>query len=437
MMLRYVSLFSGIEAASSAWEPLGWQCAAVAEVAPFPRSVLAHRYPHVPNLGDITQVTELDIALLDPLDLIVFGSPCQDLSLAGKRQGFKDGTRSSLFFTAVNIIRWARQHCGLRFALWENVPGAFTSNAGRDFAAVVEHLAGLDRIDIPPRGWGTEGCAVGEAAMVEWAVLDAQWFGVAQRRRRVFALADFGAWSRRPPVLLEPESLRGDPPSRTEARQDVAGAAGAGAARRGVAAFGGNDTAGAIDVAPALLAQPGSGWKGDFDSEAFIVQPVCVTGSVTHALRAEGADASEDGTGRGTPLVPVAYDTTQITSVANRSNPQPGDPCHPLTAAGHPPLLAFPAGLSGTQVAATHDLAPALCSSTPTAVAASWGVRRLTPRECERLQGFPDDWTLVPWRGKPAADCPDGPRYTALGNSMAVPVMHWIGQRLDFIHRFF
>lgn len=124
----------------------------------------------------------------------------------------------------------------------------------------------------------------------------------------------------------------------------------------------------------------------------------CVTGQITHTLKAEGFDASEDGTGRGTPIVPIAFDTTQITSKANRSNPQPGDPCHPLTAGGHPPAIY------GMQV------------------------RRLTPRECERLQAFPDDHTLITVRGKPAAD---GPRYKALGNSMCVNVMAWIGKQID------
>lgn len=185
--------------------------------------------------------------------------------------------------------------------------------------------------------------------------------------------------------------------------------------------------------------------------------------AVAHSLRGEGFDASEDGTGRGTPLVPVAFDTTQITSRENRSNPQPGDPCHPLAAGAHPPAIAFPANLSGTQHATTEDLAPAMGATNPTAVAhvefmptmtaggpsdtshnqvsgqmrdaymaptTTMQVRRLTPTECERLQGFPDDYTAIPWRGKPASECPDGPRYKALGNSWAVPCVQWIGSRI-------
>ncbi|MDP2262658.1 MAG: DNA cytosine methyltransferase [Hydrogenophaga sp.] len=200
--MRYVSFFSGIEAATQAWHPRGWTAVAFAEIDPFASRVLAHHYPATPNLGDITAVTEAQIRALGPVDVFVFGSPCQDLSVAGKRKGL-DGERSGLFFDAMRVVGWLRQHCGLRWAVWENVPGAFSSNAGRDFAAVVEHMAGLDAVAVPAKGWGTEGCAVGEEGMVEWATLDAQWFGVAQRRRRVFAVADFGDWAGRPPVLLE------------------------------------------------------------------------------------------------------------------------------------------------------------------------------------------------------------------------------------------
>jgi DNA (cytosine-5)-methyltransferase 1 len=166
------------------------------------------------------------------------------------------------------------------------------------------------------------------------------------------------------------------------------------------------------------------------------------TDLVAHTLRGEGFDASEDGTGRGTPLVPVAFDTTQISSPANYSNPQPGDPCHPLAAGAHPPAVAFQSNAGSQAGDVFEELSPTLRVQktggggmpavafqimTPT-----MQVRRLTPRECERLQGFPDDHTLIPWRGKTA---PDGPRYKALGNSMAVPVMRWIGQRIADLNR--
>lgn len=220
--MRYLSLFSGIEAATVAWHPLEWECVAVAEIEPFPAAVLAHHYPDVPNLGDVTNITSDDIAALGKIDLVVFGSPCQDLSVAGKRLGF-DGERSGLFTTATRIVRWAREHCGCRFALWENVPGAFSSNQGRDFAVVVEQMAGCRHVEVPKNGWGTEGAALGDDGLLEWGTLDAQWFGVAQRRRRVFALADFGDWASRRPILLEPDSLRGDSAPSREARKETAG----------------------------------------------------------------------------------------------------------------------------------------------------------------------------------------------------------------------
>jgi len=231
--MRYLSLFSGIEAATVAWHPLGWECAAVSEIEPFPCAVLKHHYPDVPNLGDVTKITEADVKALGHIDIVVFGSPCQDLSVAGHRKGFvnADGTvtRSGLFFTAFNIFKWS----GARFALWENVPGAYSSNKGRDFASVVEFMAGLDSVEVPPRGWATEGVAVGDNGLVEWACLDAQWFGVAQRRRRVFALLDTGDWANRPPILLEPESLRGDSAPSREAGKATTGSTAVSVALRG------------------------------------------------------------------------------------------------------------------------------------------------------------------------------------------------------------
>ncbi|MDO5769743.1 MAG: DNA (cytosine-5-)-methyltransferase, partial [Psychrobacter sp.] len=221
--MRYLSLFSGIEAATVAWEGLGWECVAVSEIDPFACAVLAHHYPNVPNLGSVTEITQKAITNLGHIDLVVFGSPCQNLSVAGNRKGL-GGDQSGLFFDAIRVIQYARL-CGCRFALWENVPGAFSSNKGRDFAAVVEHMAGLTDVGLPKNGWGKEGAAVGDNGLLEWACLDAQFFGLAQRRKRVFAIVDFGDWASRPPILLERQSLRGDiAPSRT-ARQDLAATA--------------------------------------------------------------------------------------------------------------------------------------------------------------------------------------------------------------------
>lgn len=413
--MRFLSLFSGIEAASLAWKPLGWECVAVSEIEPFPCAVLAHHYPVVPNLGDVTKITDEQIAALGHIDVVIGGSPCQDLSVAGKGAGLA-GERSGLFYEQIRIFHAARSFCGARWLVWENVPGAFSNNKGHDFTAVVNALAGCE-LATPADGWRSEGLALGQHGLLEWAVLDAQWFGVAQRRRRVFAVLDNGGWRSRPPVLLEPESLRGDSPPSREAWQGVA---------RSLTASTGGVSAKEQQVA--------------------------------HTLRGEGFDASEDGTGRGTPIIPqpfdvantltqrmhkgmnstvdegqtpvLAFDTTQVTHKDNRSNPKPGDPCHPIAAQGHPPAIAFHGSqdpdISGD---VTHPVGRN--QGLETCIQQAMQVRRLTPRECERLQGMPDDYTLIPWRGKDTEQCPDGPRYKALGNSMAVPVIRWIGERID------
>lgn len=373
--MRYLSLFSGIEAASVAWEPLGWEAVAFAQFDPkhdyrrgpdFASAVLAHRFPAVRNLGDATRIDEADIAMLGPIDLVVFGSPCQDLSVAGRRAGL-EGARSGLFHDAMRIVDYAREHCGCRWALWENVPGAFSSNKGGDFAVVVERMAGVPAgsLDVPPKGWSNEGAAVGEHGLVEWSVLDAQWFGVAQRRRRVFALADFGAWRDRPPVLLEPTRLRGDSAPSRETREGAAGSASAGAG--GAGWWDGGAVAATITTKPDDQRMPD---KANAQLVVYSITPAAGQGS---QLRAAETDVAT-----GISAVTMGKGTDR-----------------------------------GVRVV------------TPLAV------RRLTPRECERLQGFPDDWTAIPWRNKPAEQCPDGPRYTGLGNSMAVPVMRWIGNAIE------
>ncbi len=364
--IRYLSLFSGMEAAHLAWAPLGWECVGVAEIEPAACALLAHRLPHVPNLGSVTEITDEQVAVLGHIDVVIGGSPCQDLSVAGKRAGLA-GARSGLFHEQLRIFDAARTFCGARWLVWENVPGAFSSNQGRDFAVVVGALAGCE-LDVPTDGWGSEGVALGDNGLVEWSVLDAQWFGVAQRRRRVFAVLDTGDWAGRPPVLLEPDSLRGDSAPRREAGEGVAGTLTRSAGERGAE----DGERGQLIPEIARCDTTGEAKRQDWETCTII------------------------------PVLP--FDTTQITSATNGSSPKPGDPCHPLCAGAHPPAVAFD------------------CMA----------VRRITPREGERLQGAIDDWTLVPnAKGKPTAD---GPRYKMLGNSFAVPVIRWIGQRIQIAH---
>lgn len=417
--MRYGSVCSGIEAATMAWHPLGWSPSFFSEIEAFPSAVLSHHYPTVPNLGDMTKFEEWpDHAI----DLLVGGTPCQSFSVAGLRQGLAD-PRGNLMLTYLAIARRYQP----RWLVWENVPGVLSSNGGRDFGTFIR---------------GLEECGYHAA----WRVLDAQYVrvdgferAVPQRRRRVFVVGYLGDWRRAAAVLFEPEGMRGDSAPRRQAGQRPAptissrptGGGGLGTdfdLDGGLIAFGGNNTSGPIDVATACQAHGGPHGRLSFDSETF----------VAHSLRAEGFDASEDGTGRGTPIVPIAFDTTQITSKANYSQPKPGEPCHPLASGAHPPAIAHAiqagalrenpeSGPDGVGVQA--DIAYTLeARAEVQAIQQQWAVRRLTPRECERLQGFPDDFTTIPYRNRMAAD---GPRYKALGNSMAVNVMRWIGQRIE------
>jgi DNA (cytosine-5)-methyltransferase 1 len=400
------SVCSGIEAASCAWHPLGWETAFVSEIEPFPCAVLAHHYPAVSNLGDMTKFKDWPDAAID---LLVGGTPCQSFSVAGLRKGLAD-PRGNLMLTYLAIA----ERYAPRWLVWENVPGVLSSNGGRDFGTLLGGLAEL--------GYG-----------FAYRILDAQFFGVAQRRRRVFVVGHLGDWRRAAAVLFERESLLGHPAPRRETGKGIA---------------------------PTLSARTkgGGGLGTDFD---------CDGGLVAHSLRGEGFDASEDGTGRGTPLVPVVAPTLRAGGNATGGNRPYGtdvDTCDSLVpiafdckasgqngfgvgeiastmrgmghdnshqnGGGHL-AVAFQSSQSGMRLVDSHATLDANNGSRRhNGVMHGSAVRRLTPTECERLQGFPDGYTNVPVRGKPAAD---GPRYKALGNSMAVPVMAYIGQRIELV----
>ena len=497
--MRFLSLFSGIEAASVALKPLGWTCAGVVEIEPFPCSVLRHHYPDVPNLGDVTKVTQADIDRLGRIDIVIWGSPCQDLSIAGKRRGL-DGERSGLFGIGWSIVQMARKN-GCRFSLWENVPGAFSTNGGRDFMRVVATMGGLESFD-PPR-FGTEGVAVGPNGLVEWATLDAQWFGVAQRRRRVFALADFGDWSRRPPILLEPESLRGDSPPRREAGKKVAGTFTARTRSGGLSSDVDLAAGGCMipEVSRSLMA--GSG-KMDPEFETYIPEvsatlsssgpPFSRTGNawaeenayIAFPINTErtGLGIGEDGDPSYTlganhshavahspcadPCIPLDLSLATKTERGHGFGVgNPGDPTttlqtdgklgvaysedvspalkcntgHTHREDGEAYVVGFDCKASGAHGFSVGDLSPTLRSMSHTSSHQNGGghsavcdvsrlvVRRLTPLECARLQGFPDDYLhKVPWKKRETP--PDGLMYRALGNSMAVPVIEWIGVKI-------
>lgn len=386
--MKYLSLFSGIEACTVAWKPLGWECVAVAEIEPFPCAVLAHHYPNVPNLGDVTKITEEDIKNLGQIDLVVFGSPCQNLSAAGNRKGLQ-GESSGLFYEAIRLIEYARKHCGARFALWENVPGAFSSNKGDDFREVVRELSANRDINTPKNGWGNTGVALGENGLVEWRVLDAQYFGLAQRRKRVFAVVDFGNWQDRPPILLEPKSLCGNTPPSRETGQGFATDTQISTVREGsFGTFVDSETAGTTKASGGVL---GGG------SESLVV-----------------VHGTQD---------PITSETTA--NCLGRNNGQE----NVIAIAGN--IIGRSPQNGGNGDGFDEEVCYTLTTADRHAVAANSIIRRLTPTECEILQGFPRNYTKIPYRKKPADQCPDSPRYKALGNSMAVPVMAYIGKKIQ------
>jgi DNA (cytosine-5)-methyltransferase 1 len=454
--MNFGSVCSGIEAASVAWGPLDWRCAFTSEIERFPSAVLKHRWPDTPNLGDMNEYKSWpDI----PIDILAGGTPCQSFSVAGLRAGLAD-PRGNLTLTFLAVV----ERYAPRWFVWENVPGVLSVDEGRVFGSFLGGLAKL-----------RYGFA--------YRILDAQYFGLAQRRERVFVVGCAGGqWQRAAAVLFERESLCGNPAPGRESWQRVAlpvtSCVDRGGSHR--EAQGNNLIAptfssrtkgggglgtdfdldgGVIPIQEIGKRQSGTamngvghGKSGDpmFTLQSSAVHGVCATltknyathhgrtagnnggvaenqliafsskdsgadaateiaptlragnhdkshansGShiaIAHTLKADGFDASEDGIGRGVPLVP---ETARC--VATREG----------TSQDYETTTIIPAGMA---------------------------VRRLTPRECERLQGFPDDYTQIPYRGKPAEECPDGPRYKALGNSMAVPVMRWIGQRIALI----
>lgn len=320
----YGSVCSGIEAASVAWEPLGWEPEFFSEIDKFPSAVLAHHWPNVPNLGDMTKFKEWNIGR--SIDLLVGGTPCQSFSVAGLRKGLDD-PRGNLMLTYLAIA----EQLSPRWLVWENVPGVLSSSGGKDFGTFLGALAKL--------GYG-----------FAYRVFDAQYFGVAQRRRRVFVIGYTGDWRRAAAVLFERESLRRDTEPGREAGEEVAAITASG-----------DGTSGAYDAwDSAERLTPGDVWPKEVAST--------LNASFGSKLGLENQHVNS-----GCPLF-----------VPGRNN----------------------------------GLANAL-------------VRRLTPVEWERLQGFPDNHTRIPWRNKPEEECPDGPRYKAIGNSMAVPVMNWIGKRIQ------
>ena len=526
--LTYISMFSGIEAASVAWEPLGFEPVAFAEVDPFPSAVLKKHYPHVPNLGDITKVDWSKYH--GQIDIVVGGPPCQAFSVAGLRKALDD-PRGML------ILHYLRACDQIRpeWIVLENVPGLLSADGGRAFGSLLGALEEL-------------------GYHAAWRVLDASFFGVAQRRRRVFVVAHARDWRRAAAVLFERQSLFGDFKSSKEARAHFATSAGEGARAPGAeerireaigfsygnsadsrsmgeaegvtptirSAGGGNsvpvicepEESGLYSISGNIIGRKASN-GGNHTGVATGDEPMYTLTAVDrHAVCEAGKIGPEEsclnpwatqsdrvfpessvfpslvGGGRGNrgyaggcilegeaeaqPLVmgsgqanaevleglcptqcarqhkdppiligertsTLAFDTTQVTCARNRSNPQWDGPCHTLSAVGDVPSVCIESYAEGSfsqfregEVGTLRASGGCLGGGSETLVAelrkTPAGIRRLTPVECERLQGFPDNWTRIAWNGKPEELCPNGRRYKAVGNSMAVPVMAWLAQ---------
>lgn len=474
-MIRYISLFSGIEAASVAWEPLGWEPVAFSEIESFPCELLKQRYPNVPNLGDITKIDWSSYR--GSVDLIVGGSPCQSFSIAGNREGLKG--ESGLMFEYIRAVREVMP----RYFVWENVPGALSSEKGAAFGQLLHEMDVL--------GYG-----------LAWRVLDAQFFGVAQRRRRVFLVGCLGNGGRPAQILFDGESMRWDYPSSRDKRKSLAehvkscirscytmlvrcGCAG-----------GGKGALIQEDVSATLSTSNVQTVFQPIEPECYCLQGNMIGRGDKNGPQGDGINEDVAYTLNTTNRHAVAYlpfDKTQVTSKQNGSNPQWGDPCHTISSEGKPPHVvcmseygndrscaddlsptiktsyppnivcmadasakaAIDENLCGTlhvggdpsfvaiEASNGEDVVGALCARDYKGVGSqyvsegkviaqqsksSYVVRKLMPIECERLQGFPDGWTDIEFKGKPASDAA---RYKALGNSMAVPVMLWIGKRID------
>ena len=377
------SLFDGSGGFPLAGEMNGMTPVWASEIEPYPLKVTTARFPGMKQLGDVTKI---DGEAIDPVDVITFGSPCQDLSVAGKQTGIHAGKRSSLFFEAVRIIREMR---GItdgkypRFAVWENVPGAFSSNKGADFRAVLHALCevGGEAVPVPepPKGkWAKAGCIVGDGYSIAWRVYDAQYWGVPQRRKRIYLVADFGS-ERAGEILFEREGVRGDSAQGGEAREGAADDAAGGA--EGIRVY---DCRGKGDgrTVPNLT--------GDHERRVTDYTAICLQGNGID--RADTAGCNGCGWRLG-----EAYTLNTIDRHA--------------VCVGNGQIHQTDLGDKAGALNCMHDQQAVIHSAKPPR---RYIVRRLTPLECCRLQGFPDWW-------EDGANGSDSARYKMWGNGIALP----------------
>jgi DNA (cytosine-5)-methyltransferase 1 len=398
--MRFGSVCSGIEAASVAW-PF-WEAAWFSEIEPFPCAVLKHHYPDVPNHGDMTALPERILSgEVEAPDVFCGGTPCQAFSVAGNRKSLDDA-RGNLSLTfceiadAIDSVRYVRNEQPT-IIFWENVPGVLNT-PDNAFGCFLGKLAG-EHCELQPSGgrWTDAGVVHGPKRTIAWRVLDAQYFGLAQRRKRVFVVASSRKGFNPSEILLEFQGERRDTAPSREARKKITADSEGGVIGNRMTAFGeyvADETASTIkmrdykdatDLICAEVSPP----------HAFKIRGGCEGGGKGYLGQDEQAFTITCGHDQQV-AVPIAFTTEQT------------------------PKFNFNQSLTLTQSEHKHNQC----------VATEYAVRRLTPIECERLQGFPDNYTNIPWRNKPEA--PDGPRYKALGNSWAVPVVRWIGERVNF-----
>jgi len=401
--MRYLSVCSGMEAASVAWHPLGWTPVGFSEIEPFPCAILKHRFPNVPNYGSLTEYQSWPLER-GAIDLLVGGTPCQSFSVAGLRKGLTD-PRGNLALTFLGLSDKLKP----RWIVWENVPGVLSSGGGRDFGSFLGALVEL--------GYG-----------FAYRVLDAQHFGVPQRRRRVFVVAHLGDWRAAAEVLSLAEGLRGYLETGNKTRKGVAADAGA-----GVEAGGLQRTVGTLcaDTHPGAYsgqdAYTGrlipSHWQGG-DVHPTLNQSAKGSGGV-------GSSNQELFSQGGTYLVPGQPTPYRKSKRACSTTDDERVEAEALAVTTSAPLHFDTYNQTTSNISFTLSCSASDANHTGTVFVPNMAVRRLTPVECERLQGFPDNWSRISWKGKPEEDCPDGPRYKACGNSMAVPVMAFIGKRIE------
>jgi DNA (cytosine-5)-methyltransferase 1 len=439
--MKYLSVCSGMEAASVAWHPLGWTPVGFSEIEPFPCAILKHRFPNTPNYGSLTEYQSWP---LEPgaIDLLVGGTPCQSFSVAGLRKGLAD-PRGNLALTFLGLADKLKP----RWIVWENVPGVLSSGGGRDFGSFLGALVEL--------GYG-----------FAYRVLDAQHFGVPQRRRRVFVVACLGDWRAAAEVLSLGEGLRGYSEKGRATRKEVTGTL---SSRSSAGGGLGTDFDCAGGVQPvyrkskrAASTTDNETWVpanasntlnnfdlGDTRTTHAVVQPVGFSmreDAINGTFDVKQVDTSlclqalrpavTSHHAQNIVVQPVAWTQNQREEVRLLGDKVgaialPGT--HQTNYIAEPKVYENHA--QDSRVTGPLEVAPTVAAKFGTGggnvpLVGAMAVRRLTPVETERLQGFPDNWSRISWKGKPETECPDGPRYKACGNSMAVPVMRWIGERI-------